>query len=503
MSKILLPSKRNATASEQDVYLDTDLNQTGTLMPIDLFEKLISNYQVYLQEREDSTLYRAYGNLRLIATNVLCNFDGPNSYESVETMRNYDEELESYEFTLDEVLFQNNGWYYFINPSSSCLKTELEPQKTRFDLTEYTNWEIFLTYSHDINLKPILFNTIDIKDGIAIMSGGELEVDGKTLTYFVCPLMHNLVVGDTINLYNEDGFVSKFTVYQLGLNDNTYKKNVFFIDEKYDDSANVLSKKCRFKKIIGDVESQYYSRWYKKLTTVNDYDVFKTAFAQNLFQDQDASFIFPNSLDLVNVRDNLNRPVTELFLTLVKKGNNSFWGKTLCGLNTFLSNIDYDFNMLYEGGPLSEIEVVADQDVFFGNIVEYNERQLIETELNFAVHLFNTKNRIINSLFESYYYHPHYKVDLLVADDFISKEDGIVDPPDYAIDYNGLKAWRNLTQSDKIPFLNKNHYVYYNLNIFIRRQDPCKRYGIGDNALIEGKCLSLESTKIVDVTKIC
>lgn len=503
MSKIPLPSKKNAVASEQDVYLDTNLNQTGTLMPLDLFQKLVSNYEVYLQERGDSTLYRAYGNIKLLASNVLCNYDGMYSYESVETMRNYDEELESYQYELEEILFQNNGWYYYINPNAACFRLELEPRKTRFDLVEYSNWNLFLTYSYDINLQPILFNNIDIKDGIAIMSGGELEVDGKTLTYFVCPLTHNLEVGNTINLYNEDGFVNKFTVYQLGLNDNTYKKNVFFIDEKYDFSADVLSKKYRFKKTIGDVESQYYSRWYKKLTTINDYDTFKTSFAKNMYEDQDTSFIFPNSLDLANVRDNLGRPVSELFLTIIKKGDNVFWGKTLCGLNTYLSNIDYDFNMLFEGGVLSEIEVVADQDVFFGNIVEYNERTILETELNFAVHIFNTKNRLQSGLYESYYYRPHYKVDILVSDDFISKEDGIVDPPDYAIDYNGLKAWRGLSQSDAIPFLNKNHYVYYNLNIFIRRQDPCKRYGIGDNALIEGKCLDLESTKIIDVTKIC
>lgn len=503
MSKILLPSKKNVTSPEEDVYLDVSLHQSGTLMPIDLFEKLVSNYEVYLQERNKSTLHRVYGNIKVIASNVLCNFDGPNSYEQIEIMRNYDEELQSYQYTLEEILFQNNGWYYYINPNAACFQIELEPKKSRFQLDEVNNWQLFLTYSYKTNLKPILFNNIDIKDGIAIMASGELEVDGKILTYFVCPLTHNLQVGDTVNIYNEDGFVNRYTVYQLGLNDNTYKKNVFFIDEKVDFSPEVLSKKYRFKKIIGEVESIYYSRWYKKLTSVTDYDVFKTSFGKNVFEDQDISFIYPKSLDLDGVKDNLNRPVTELFLTLIKKGDDNFWGKTLCGLNTFLSNIDYDFNMLFDGGTLSEIEVISNQDVFFGNIVEYNERVILEQELNFAVHIFNTKNRLQNSLYESYYYKPHYKVDLFSSDDFISKEDGISDPPDYAIDYNGLKAWRNLTRSNFIPYLNKNHYVYYNLNVFIRRQDPCKRYGMGDNALISGRCLDIDSTKITDVTKIC
>lgn len=503
MDKIKLPASENITSSEQDVYLNKELIQTHSLMPISLFEKVVSNYDVYLQERLLNLKYRNYGNIKMIASNVLCNLDGVFGYEGVEEVRNYDVELQSYQYDLEDILYQNDGWFYYINPEESCNKFELEPQQHRFDLTDKLNWKLFLTYSHATNLKPIKFNGINIVDGIAIMASGEMEIDGKMLTYFVCPITHNLTEGNAINIYNQNGFVGKFTVYKLGLDDNTYKKNVFFIDQKVAFSTDVLPEKYRFKKTINDKESLYYSRWYRKLTNLNDYDIFKTSFAKNVFTDQDISFIFTETLDLTNIKDNLGRPVSELFLTIIKPRDQNFWGKTLCGLNTYLSNIDYDFNMLFEGGLLNPIEEIEDQDIFFGNIVEYNEQILLETELNFAVHIFNTKNRLDNSLYESYYFKPHYKVDLLIPEDFISKSDGINEPPDYAKDYNGLLAWRNLTPSPNIPFLNKHHYVYHNLNVFIRRQDPCKRYGIGDNALITGKCLNLDTSKIIDVTKIC
>lgn len=507
MDRILKPSERSLLSPDQDVFKVVDLKQSSPLTPLEQFQKNISAYEVYLQERAASTKYRVYGNINLVGTNVLCNYTGVQGYEGVENVRNFDESLNDYEFELDDVLKEQGGFFYYIDPNSTlkpCERTELEPVRSRFDLTKNAEWSTFITYPFAKNLKPILFNDIDIKDGLAIMAGGDAEVNGKQVSFFICPLGHNLSIGDRLNIYNVDGFVKTATVYQLGTVDNVYKKNVFFIDEKVSFIPDLFTKKYRFKKLVGDYESEYYSRWYKKITTVNDSDIFKTSFAGNVFYDNDYSFIYPNTIDVKDLRDHLNRPITELYVSVVKNTDNDFWGKTLVGSNLYYSNINYDYNLLYEDGILQPIEVIADtSEYFFGNIVEYNVKTLLETELNFAVHIFNTKDRLQNEFYESYYYKPHYLAKIKTFSDVISKEDGVEEAPDYAVELNGLKYWRDVEQL-LLPYLNKHHYVYNKFNVFIRRQDPCQIYYLtGNYPLIDGKCIDTGLNKIVSVDKIC
>jgi hypothetical protein len=168
------------------------------------------------------------------------------------------------------------------------------------------------------------------------------------------------------------------------------------------------------------------------------------------------------------------------------------------------SNINYDYSLLYEGGLLESIEIVTETlEYFFGNIVEYNVKTLLEVELNYAMHVFNTKDRLENEFYESYYYRPHYRAEIKTFSDNISKEDGITEAPDYATEINGLKYWREIELSD-LPYLNKHHYVYNNLNVFIRRQDPCTiYYQVGNLPLIDGNCIDIDKNKIVSVEKIC
>jgi len=49
---ILLPSTKHVLASESDVFLNKSLQQTSTQVPIYLFQKIISNFEVYLKKRE-------------------------------------------------------------------------------------------------------------------------------------------------------------------------------------------------------------------------------------------------------------------------------------------------------------------------------------------------------------------------------------------------------------------------------------------------------------------
>lgn len=502
--KIKLPSTETVLSSDRDVFIDIELQNNSTTTPIDLFEKIVSNYEIYLQERRLSTLHRIYGNINLIASNVLCNLDGEQGYEGVEIARNYNQDTDSFEKTEEEVLFNDKGFYKYYKNTQLCEIVELEPTRSRYDLRDKDEWKIYVTFPAKKNLSDIKFNGILIQSGIALMEGGDLVVDGKLLSFFICPLTHNLNEGESINIYNQNGFVKKCTVYKVGKEDNTYKKNVFMVDELLPFSSAVSADKYFFKKIIGDTESEYYSRWFQRITETEFYDAFKTSFSKNIFADTNYSFIFNESIDILPFTDYLNRPITELYVSVIKNSESAFWGKTLSAINTYYSNINYDFNMVYEGGPLAPVEeIFTDQTYYFGDIVEYNAATIQETKLNYAVHIFNTQNRIDNNLIESNYYIPHYKMDVNLIADYISKEDGYIDIPAYASQYDGLYQWRNIEDNLNLPYLNLNHYVYYNLNVFIRRQDPCNRYAMADNALILGKCIETDIQKIINPDKIC
>lgn len=480
-----------------DKKIAIDIENTTVVFNNENYYSVVNSFEVYLQEREYSNNIRPYGNFNIIATNVLCDLDGEFGYEGVELARQYDVESDKYKYDLSEVLFQDNGWWYYIN-ENKCEKKELEPQKPRFNLNE---WEMFLTYSKKKNHLPISFNEINIQDGIAIFSGGIVNIDGKQMTYLVSPIDHNLSIGDVVNIYNVNGLIDKFSVYSIGLPDNTYKKNVFIINTKLTDLPLLLSNKTRIKKVINNIECEYYALFNEKLNL--NFDIFKTAYSKNIYSDNNFSFIPKNKLDVGNTINHLNKIVEKLDIIFIKK-TNDFWGSVLCCTNTSISNINYDYNTTYQGSSTQPINVVSTNDeYFFKGIYEYNSSTLTEIQLSKAVHVFNTENRINNDLFESYYYSPIHSFDFKIDSDEIYREDGINAIPDYATKWKGLYQWKKQKLNNNMPFVNNTHYCYFNFNIFLQRQDPCKNYNVGDNALIAGKCLNNEIKDSKDITKIC
>ena len=78
------------------------------------------------------------------------------------------------------------------------------------------------------------------------------------------------------------------------------------------------------KRIVQDVPSRYYVRKFKTLTQdYTDYNIYPAAFGVNYYDDQIAAFNFISDVDVKGKRDNLGRPLSELFLTIVKNDNDT------------------------------------------------------------------------------------------------------------------------------------------------------------------------------------
>ena len=159
---------------------------------------------------------------------------------------------------------------------------------------------------------------------------------------------------------------------------------------------------------------------FKALTfEYTDYDIYPAAFGVNYFNDNLAAFNFIKDIDVDGIVDNLGRPLSEIYLTIVKNDSDAdiatknaqywleqqvnlpaaikdrFWtrikGGFLTEKNTSLNyNIraigdpDYSSSVWYENIDESR------QCIRIGDIVEYNNVELLERRLEEVYHRINT-----------------------------------------------------------------------------------------------------------------
>jgi hypothetical protein len=257
-------------------------------------------------------------------------------------------------------------------------------------------------------------------------------------------------------------------------------------------------------------------------TDDRDYEIFPVGFAENIYNDKEVGFNFNKDIDINPdiYRDNLGRPLSELYLTIVKIDNNDistiqdeywagddlndpFWVDRTPGFLTanqsnpnFLpsnqNNINYNLrgfgdtnvNQTYFN-PVDETD-----SEFVGDIVEYNTEELKERVLSDIYHRFNTYFREeLSDKKEGYVYKPHYRIKIKDFSSYIEDGDPVdtVGIPDYAIlSYSGTNGeqvykWRDLLDIGifdvgnagvDYPFDSGAHYIFLGNRFYLRRQDP-------------------------------
>ena len=88
-------------------------------------------------------------------------------------------------------------------------------------------------------------------------------------------------------------------------------------------------------------DSEYYFRKFRKIKTVSspiieedDYETYKLAFSENIFNDSITQFVFNEDIDVSDLTDNLGRPVSELYLTKIKTSSAGLFGGVSSGIET-------------------------------------------------------------------------------------------------------------------------------------------------------------------------
>lgn len=303
--------------------------------------------------------------------------DYTHVYTTVDTLTFSD----SVEYNLKEY----NGWVGFYNPAKLQIIGGVTPGNTEINrvinntrggafismypgMDEYTivprynkemdryenNWNYCLTYPSSSTTKGFVFINEELGSlRIFNINTNESKTDGTKETLIMTYCVHGLVDGDSVNIYNNKESIVMGAVveyvddYTFSINDSTIFDSINFSAGTNDFSF----KKCEY-----GVECEYYVRIFSRLPNFKfseeevtyenlykegstliednqrvDFDssLSKLAFAKNSYNDDMVEIVFTDDIEISSLVDNLGRPLSEIFLTIVKNNKGySEWYST-------------------------------------------------------------------------------------------------------------------------------------------------------------------------------
>jgi hypothetical protein len=553
-NKILLNSQRLPNNVNVNTQIQLGMENTNKPLPLNDIDTTISQYEQFEKERKESTIYRFYGNVNPIISNPLFN-DNVKIYLTGETGT-----MPKAKKIFSSGIFEKDGWVGYYNDeldedaldfndnkSALCEFFPFDPGYDRLSMLDsdgVPNYLMKITYPYESVDDVVLLknnSNISIKDGIPVIGLFEIEINGSKYTGIKTLINHGLSEGSNVNLYNFiDNSTSSslklnskyFRVIKLGnrTNDDRFRSFVVNIDPQF---LNFNIGVSTIKRVVRGEPSQYYVRRFSGLTTTyTDYDMYPAAYGVTYFDDRVVGFNFKTDIDVKELRDNLGRPITELYFTVLKNdndadpnsintqywleeqknlpppNNNRFWTTVKGGYNIEKNeNSNYDVRSIGDGNFVtSEYYENIDEsnDTFDGDIVEYNNNELLERQLEEVYHRVNTVYREdIKNKKEGYIYKPFNKIQIRqyanyinpvvdlqsVIDKFnitnpvdidnLKKSFGI---PDYAYEITtNVYKWRTILEIGEFdttgggvnyPFESGAHYVYLDKRFYFQRQDP-------------------------------
>lgn len=537
--KKLLSGERSVLASNKNAQMDINIESKTRPLSENIMSETISQNTQFELERSESNIYRFYGNIKSIVSNVLFN-DNLKIYQRdekdadgtiVEDSQGNPVKITNSEKTDANQVIEVDGWFgyfdddaetaqeyvrdannYNDNKSSLCELIHFSPgpNRLKFDDSDgQQNYMLKITYPYETQDIVLVNNTsgVSLKDGINIIGTEERVMNERSYSSFRCVINHGLKKGDIVTLYKSGNLSGEeYMVVELGDQTNNQRDRYFVLDIPVKESSNQINKETStFKRTKDGVTSNYYVRKFKSITTgFRDYDLFPASFAESYFGDEEVAYNFTKDIDVSGLKDNLGRPLSELFLTIVKvdtdtsnnfkdqywkdiiKDNtkiprdlkNRFWTKIKGGFLTENdTSVNYNVRSISsDGGTYPQFhfnDIDESDNDFIGDISEYNSIELSERILEPIYHRINTIYReyrkdIVNlkttndggfevdDLREGYIYRPHYRIKIREFASYIETgdESQVIGIPDYAtIDYqyedkNGdnvnVYKWRDL-----------------------------------------------------------
>jgi hypothetical protein len=561
--KYRLRSTDSQTSVDTDTFIKLNLEGSSRLLPTNDINTVVSSTEVFNDERQSTTKYRILGTIKPIVSNVLFNLTGTDSWKTFDNLDFRQDPIEKINYSYfnntnpptltfaqsyKKHLKEKDGWFGYYEPNyllyTQCQYTYMEPKKSRFSLKDKArrNWDMTITYPFSADTTHDM-----IKDGLRIIDVFPTSIGGRDRIGFSTPVRHNLTQRSLVYLSGVTNLANDYyRVVRTGSDNGDNKEYVFSIGVDYNNTISPTPNSS-MQRVLGGVQngfkSKYYFRLFKKITTVNDginngiienddYEVYPAAFSQTVFNDEIFQFVFNEDIDVGKVVDNLGRPLSEIYLTIIKNRDYNpyiitptpFFTPIQAGVDCgfvsgILNGVDIpDIRRMRDGsqapiGTQTTIQylssptpltsgITINDSYFYGDVVEFNDFEQIEHVLGIVAHRFNTTNRIGQGVtttgytisgprHEGYMYYPHHKMQIRQFSNYVESGDAnTVGIPDYAINLgstDGRWLWRDILDIGvnngqettlNYPFLNGAHYVYQNYCFPVRRQDPYGRYDL-------------------------
>jgi hypothetical protein len=560
--EFLKGSARYQRAPEKSISLQLPLS--GKQKEIDEYQRNLSVNlaDVYDMERQESTLFEPTCKFQLIFSNAYSGVASTSAgiYTPFNNFLYYlrPEETKANQVQSVNLIpwpgFPQYDEFNFIRKDIGLEGYTLgfSGHKTLYpDMASNYNWNFYLSYPHSNNFDKILsynFGTTSgsfswkPSDGLpALMQ--QVLIEGKTYWQFKCALNHNLKEGEyvefsNVNIVNSAGVISPnskiFEVYSLGNGTFNSDKTIFNILDIGYNQNNVNSffpdKLTFFFRIINkdnpiESKSKYYIRQHKVLTNYSESILTNSGFEENAFRSQKKfesreltpnlrarisvkegsqsyNLSFKDPVELSGLTDNLKRPITEIYATVINRGYFGYFNPQ--NINGNALKIGWGFNITPEPNSWWERDNINSDvntgvsyytknginfyynnflnkdDILDGPFCEWNNITQTEIILSEVYHkfvfnpeAFNINTSLTNPL--GYYYEPFHKFTLRVYSDYI-EEGGLTTAdlfPSYSYysDFEEKLLWRDLytygyIDSENIgvdyPFFNGKHYPFQN-----------------------------------------
>jgi hypothetical protein len=369
-------------------------------------------------------------------------------------------------------------------------------------------------------------------DGIPFIISSGTNDFGKYIS-FKCPMKHGLKVNDFVELsisYNNTSIFQIISLgnYAFGSDEYIFSMyNIGYTGTTFNNGNTGTFKRVINKSNLNETKSEYYVRVHKILTNAEDSVLVNAGFEQNIYNPKtkfETAVLTPNGvsrtsvkeggqayslsfnvdIDINGLRDNQNRPISELFFTTLWKGyfgwtkrlkqgwdfnlplSNSIpnpWWDTFNPLsNTTIINGSYSSFTVPPVGPFIYNENLKSGDLLDGDYCEWNDYEQTERVISRYNHKINYNQTYFGLNTDApqtnqfgYYYKPHDPIVLRRYSTYIEEGDPlkVINIPDYAF-YSNLSnsfRWRDIypygfVDNDGVgvdyPFINGKHYPFVN-----------------------------------------
>lgn len=556
---IILPTERYQGAPELDTYADLYLeSKQKEIIEYD------RNYNLFLDEvfdveRQKSNFFNLSAKFSTIFENV---YTGKTNYDNFKNNLYYINET----YYQQQSYLNNFDGYWGGYPQYK----EFDLSRNDFNIIGYTsgnsphisfiqsnsddyNWSFYVSYPSENDYTKTLSNYNQymvnwvVGDGIPFKTYYS-EYNGERLITFQCFVEHGLNIGDNVELSisytnpaNNDE-INLFEVYLLG--NDTFNSDKFYFSIQnigYLNGFLSVGTIGTFKRVIDpnnidETKSKYYIRKNKILLNKQDLILTNAGFEKEIFSDESkffqAAFTSNNQarvaskegtnvytltnqdrIDITGILDNQNRPLTELFYTIVNKGRFGWFNEPVSQSNTSLKqgwkfNIDYPTPSNYwkrnPNNSISDTNIQLNsyqkesngqtytfyynEDLQVGDLIdgaycEWNDIEQKERVISEIYHKFVINRSILiddNDTQQSnpngYYYSPHHSYKLRVFSEYIETAsifENVENIPDYAYYSETYQQyiWRDLYPYGYIdsegngvnnPYTNNTHYLHNN-----------------------------------------